>query len=73
MSAMHDDWCPDCGCDELNCRCDEAFEDEWDCTHCAGDGICDEGADWIGGSCPLEAHACHACHGTGRRSDQRIF
>jgi hypothetical protein len=32
--------CPDCGYDELNCRCDDVdFMDELDCTHCGGDGV----------------------------------
>lgn len=72
MSAMADYECPECGYDETNCDCGE-YEDDWDCTHCCGDGICNEVPDWIGGSCPLESHYCHACRGTGRRSDQVIF
>lgn len=72
--ALPRDECPDCGYDEPNCRCDdEDFMDDLDCTHCGGDGICDAGDDDIGGSCPSEAHFCHACRGTGRRRDQVIF
>jgi DnaJ-class molecular chaperone len=46
--------------------------DELDCTHCDGDGICDDGADPLW-SCPSEAHFCHACNGSGKRRDQVIF
>lgn len=54
---------------------DEDYEDydlEWDCTHCHGEGTCDDGADPLG-NCPDTGHRCHACGGTGNRSDQRIF
>lgn len=63
--------CPDCGYDEANCRCGD-FEDEWDCTHCGGEGTCEDGADPLL-TCPYEPHACHACNGSGKRRDQVIF
>ena len=67
------DDCPQCGYDERNCMCDdEDFMDSLDCTHCGGDGICDDGADPLW-SCPAEAHCCHACNGSGKRRDQVIF
>jgi DnaJ-class molecular chaperone len=47
-------------------------EEELDCTHCGGEGICEEGSDPLV-TCPETPHRCHACGGTGRRSDQRIF
>ncbi len=65
--------CIYCGYDELNCMCDdEDFMDSLDCTHCGGDGLCDDGADPLW-SCPPEAHFCHACNGSGRRRDQTIW
>lgn len=58
---------------------DDDFPDyEWDddydleCTHCGGEGFCDDGSDPLG-NCPDELHRCHACGGSGNRSDQRIF
>ena len=67
------DPCVHCGYDDLNCRCDdEDFMDNLDCTHCGGDGLCDDGADPLW-SCPPEAHFCHACNGSGKRRDQVIF
>ena len=58
----------------------EMFEDwqygEWDaesdCTHCGGAGECCDGSDPLG-DCPDESHPCHACGGSGKREDQRIF
>jgi hypothetical protein len=73
MSDGFHEECPDCGYDEPNCQCDKDFMDDLDCTHCCGDGICDDGYDDIGGSCPSTAHFCHACKGTGRRRDQVFF
>lgn len=74
---MPDGWhedCFDCGYDVANCQCDdEDFMDDLDCTHCGGEGTCDDGYDDIGGSCPSTLHFCHACKGTGRRRDQVIF
>lgn len=70
MSAMQD-ICPDCECDLWFCRCDE-FEDDWDCTHCCGDGTCDANSNPLE-NCDENAHPCHACGGSGKRSDQRIF
>lgn len=65
------DECWECGYDELNCRCDED-DDDWDCTHCGGEGMCRDGIAcdplWYTGE-----HYCHACNGTGRRRDQVIF
>lgn len=48
------------------------FDDERDCTHCGGEGTCDEGSDPLG-NCPEDPHRCHACAGSGRRADQTIF
>lgn len=63
--------CSYCGdVEEDNCHCDD--RDDLDCTHCGGDGICDDGADPLW-SCPPEPHFCHACKGTGNRRDQVIF
>ena len=50
---------------------DDTGED-WDCTHCGGDGVCMDGTDPLG-NCPDEPHRCHACGGSGRRRDQTIF
>lgn len=63
--------CPDCGYDEANCACEE-FEDEWACTHCSGEGICDENNDPLW-DCDDRPHRCHACNGSGKRRDQVIF
>lgn len=71
MSAMHD-ICPDCGYDDYNCRCDDGFDDDWDCSHCGGDGTCMDNSDPLW-DCDHMPHACHACGGSGKRSDQRIF
>lgn len=68
---MPENECPDCGYDEVNCACGE-FNDDWDCTHCGGDGICMDNSDPLW-DCDHMPHSCHACGGTGRRSDQRIF
>ena len=48
------------------------YYDGWEleCTHCGGEGTCDDGCD------PLwydDVHKCHACNGSGRRRDQRIW
>ncbi len=43
-----------------------------ECTHCGGQGDCCDGSDPLG-DCPDEAHACHACGGSGQRADQVIF
>jgi hypothetical protein len=64
--------CPDCGFDPQNCDCDEIDIDLLDCTHCGGSGDCAAGADPLW-DCPEEFHACHACGGSGKRRDQRIF
>jgi hypothetical protein len=50
----------------------DAYDPEWACTHCGGDGLCWDGADPLG-DCPDEMHACHACGGSGKRKDQRVF
>ena len=50
---------------------DEAY-DELECTHCGGEGTCEDGSDPLG-NCPDESHRCHACGGSGRRRDQTIF
>lgn len=66
--------CDDCGAFLPDCDCDqdEPFDPEWACTHCGGEGTCDDGADPLW-DCPDELHACHACGGSGKREDQRIF
>ncbi len=46
--------------------------DDFDCTHCGGEGLCCDGADPLG-NCPDDAHRCHACGGSGSRSDQTLF
>ncbi len=51
---------------------DLAWDAEWACTHCGGEGLCWDGSDPLG-DCPDEPHPCHACDGSGRRDDQRIF
>ena len=51
---------------------DETGEWEYDCTHCGGSGECDANADPLW-DCDDNPHPCHACGGTGNRSDQRIF
>ena len=62
--------CPECGAFDENCYCGEYEDDDAECTHCNGEGLCWNGCD------PLwydDVHACHACHGTGNRRDQVIF
>ena len=61
---MSDDWFDD---DPI-----ESFDDEAGCTHCGGDGFCDDGSDPLG-NCPDTLHRCHACNGSGDREDQVIF
>lgn len=54
---------------------DESWEydpDDLECTRCGGDGFCWDGADPLG-NCPDEIHKCHACNGSGARSDQVVF
>lgn len=51
---------------------DEMWDPEHDCTHCGGDGICEDGSDPLL-TCPDDPHACHACRGSGDRKDQTIF
>jgi hypothetical protein len=63
---FHSGSCEECSCDDYE------FDPEWGCTHCGGEGTCDEGSDPLG-NCPDDLHRCHACGGSGRRSDQRIF
>lgn len=48
------------------------YDGEEGCTHCAGEGLCMDGADPLG-DCPDEPHRCHACYGSGDRKDQVIF
>lgn len=48
------------------------FGYELECTHCNGDGTCDDGADPLA-DCTDELHNCHACGGSGKHRDQRIF
>ena len=51
---------------------DEWLEGEWDCTHCCGEGTCDDNSDPLG-NCGDDLHPCHACGGSGLRKDQRVF
>lgn len=53
---------------------EDEFDDdrELECTHCGGEGFCDDGADPLG-NCPDEPHRCHACGGSGSRRDQTLF
>jgi hypothetical protein len=48
------------------------FGNELDCTHCGGEGTCDDNADPLG-DCDDNPHPCHACNGSGLRRDQTIF
>lgn len=73
MRGQEREACFDCGYDALNCMCDdEDFMDNLECTHCGGDGECDDGADPLL-TCPCEPHTCHACNGSGKRRDQVIL
>lgn len=66
--------CPDCGADDLNCRCDEEFPEDLDCTYCGG-----EGTEWgYEKGDPLmyddnQLYPCFACNGSGHRRDQWFF
>jgi hypothetical protein len=51
---------------------DDYDDDDLECTHCGGDGLCWDGADPLG-NCPDDAHRCHACNGSGKRRDQTLF
>lgn len=51
---------------------EDDFGQEHDCTHCGGEGECDDNADPLG-DCDDHPHPCHACGGSGNRRDQRIF
>lgn len=46
--------------------------EDFECTWCGGRGVCTDGADPLD-TCPDEAHRCHACGGSGKRSDQTLF
>ena len=48
------------------------FGNELDCTHCCGEGTCDDNTDPLW-DCDDNLHPCHACGGSGLRRDQRIF
>lgn len=63
-----DGYCLDCAAPDD----DYDYGEDYDCTHCGGEGDCMDGADPLG-NCPEEPHRCHACDGSGRRRDQRIF
>lgn len=60
----------DCGAPEDDRQWED--DEEFDCTHCGGEGECEEGSDPLG-RCPEEPHPCHACGGSGDRKDQTIF
>lgn len=50
----------------------DALDEELACTHCGGEGVCEEGIDPLM-TCPEDPHPCHACGGSGNREDQVIF
>lgn len=53
---------------------DFELDDEYDCTRCDGEGACQDDVDPIGlDDCEPVPHPCHACGGSGRRSDQVVF
>jgi hypothetical protein len=73
--------CPGCGYDGMDCRCDEAsdqdpyvddFGRELECTRCGGEGTCDDNANPLW-DCDDSLHPCHACHGSGKRRDQEYM
>lgn len=72
--------CPGCGwglaADDGYCHnCEPPVGDygyELECTHCGGEGTCDDGADPLN-TCPEHVHRCHACNGSGDRKDQVVF
>lgn len=53
-------------------ECLHGPSEDWECTHCGGEGICMDGADPLG-NCPDDPHKCHACNGHGDRDHQVIF
>jgi len=70
-AAIVPDECPGCGYADENCVCDDPDMD-LECTWCGGDGLCDDNSDPLW-DCDDNPHACHACGGSGRRKDQRVF
>jgi hypothetical protein len=63
---------PDAGQRQGEADCSRSSAEELECTRCGGEGDCWGGSDPLS-DCPPELHPCHACGGSGRRSDQRIF
>lgn len=51
---------------------EDDFGNEFECTHCNGDGDCDANANPLW-DCDDDLHQCHACGGSGLRKDQRVF
>ena len=72
VESVNEEVCPDCGFNPQNCDCDEFDIDLLDCTHCGGEGDCDANANPLW-DCDDQFHPCHACGGSGKRRDQRIF
>jgi hypothetical protein len=75
-SARQSYECLDCGYDEANCRCDEDFMDDLDCTWCGGE--CEFFGNELPGydpgwHLPDHLYACPACKGSGNRRDQVLF
>lgn len=64
--------CLDCGWPLSDCQCfgDDIEDDDAACSHCSGEGTCENGCDpgWYD-----DIHPCHACSGTGRAKDQVIW
>lgn len=48
------------------------FGYELECTHCGGEGTCDDNANPLW-DCDDSLHSCHSCGGSGKRRDQTIF
>lgn len=67
--ATSDGYCLNC---DPSAGHEDEFGQEWDCTHCGGEGLCWDGSDPLG-NCPDEPHRCHACGGSGNRRDQTVF
>lgn len=72
MSAVHGEPREPSEAEWLEGSEDDFFDQEWHCTHCGGEGTCEDNANPLW-DCDDNPHPCHSCGGSGKREDQRVF